>query len=361
MNRFMALLQGKSEASFWSYHPRGNARCEPSLDMRLKKALEMSNSCSLCFRQCGVNRNREEEGFCRITTGGNVILDAVLLGEENFINPTYEIFLAGCNLRCGFCYERNYLRKPGMARQVSATEMASKIHGTVPDRAANLHWVGGEPTMHLVWILKVLLAMKKPVPMIWNSNMAMSSDALDLLENLPDLILADLHFWNPVCAESMGVPKGAIDASKTAIIRLSRSCSMIFRYLYLPGHDECCMKPMLHWIQQNAPHVCVHIMHQYVPPSRVFREAGENEVLCAPTRRPYIKEIRAGRQYAEGLGLSVWDEELALSDVPLTEKGFETAIEILPDGTVVIQNLAGDFSDLVKFLRMSQNKETPSW
>lgn len=68
--------------------------------------LDMLNSCRLCPRNCNINRNIGELGFCN--SGSAVKLARVSLHqwEEPCLSGTKgsgTIFFSNCNLRCVFC------------------------------------------------------------------------------------------------------------------------------------------------------------------------------------------------------------------------------------------------------------------
>ena len=359
LNRYFQVRSGNAIPSWYRFHKNSSSCCTPSLDERYARAMELVSPCRLCFRSCGAERLACETGFCSISgTGGVVTVQAVLCGEEAPVNPTYEIFLAGCNLRCGFCYERDWITPPIEKVPESPQTMARRIAANVPDRAVNFHWVGGEPLIHLPWILDVLRNMTHPVPMIWNSNMTFNSSVLEIFTNLPDLILADIHFGNPRCAEAMGAPGQSIKAAQNSILHLSRFTDMILRYLYLPGHLECCLIPILEWMRDHISCVPVHIMGQYVPPVKPSN-LDLREVRVVPVRRPEPPEIAEARRIAESMGLTTISGVDDVSGNAGVDAGFETEITVFPDGTVAFQNLASDFQSMIANLSPNHLNRTP--
>ncbi|MDK2384556.1 MAG: pyruvate formate lyase-activating protein, partial [Candidatus Korarchaeota archaeon] len=78
---------------------------------------------------------------------------------------------------------------------------------------------------------------------------------------------------------------------------------MIIRHLVLPGHLECCTKPVLRWIAHNLPaeRVLVNIMDQYRPEHLVARYPDR---WPDTARRPSYSEVAEAYRYAEELGLN---------------------------------------------------------
>ena len=65
--------------------------------------------CKLCPRECGIDRDRGERGFCGVDSTLRVARAALHAWEEPPIsgkNGSGTVFFSGCNLRCVFC--QNY-------------------------------------------------------------------------------------------------------------------------------------------------------------------------------------------------------------------------------------------------------------
>ena len=75
---------------------------------------------------------------------------------------------------------------------------------------------------------------------------------------------------------------------------------MIIRHLVLPGHVDCCTKPVLEWIAENCPRALVNIMDQYRPEHLVARYP---EMYPDIARRPSAKELEEAYRHADELGL----------------------------------------------------------
>lgn len=67
---------------------------------------ELLNKCMLCPRNCGVNRNNNEFGFCKMGKDLMVARAALHFWEEPIISGekgSGTVFFSGCNLKCVFC------------------------------------------------------------------------------------------------------------------------------------------------------------------------------------------------------------------------------------------------------------------
>jgi putative pyruvate formate lyase activating enzyme len=72
-----------------------------------------------------------------------------------------------------------------------------------------------------------------------------------------------------------------------------RQAEVLVRHLVLPGHVECCTKPVLAWIAGNLPNVRVNVMDQYRPEY----EAREfPEIARKLDRNEYKEAIEYGKK-----------------------------------------------------------------
>ncbi len=312
----------------------------------------LSHPCSLCFRRCGAARHRGETGYCGIDMSGRMILDGIFGNEEEPLNPTYEVFLAGCNLRCGFCYQWDHIVNPAGIRVMSPEEMTKSVRTGLREGAKNLHWVGGEPTVHLPWIVNVLSMLHEPVPVIWNSNMTMTRETLLLIETFTDVVLADIHFGSETCALRICKDASHIAVARSNVEYLAgrTGLDMILRLLLLPGHFHCCTEPLLRWVRETIPGVTVHLMPQYLPPSH-----HRTHVPRSPLTRD---EFRRAQDLAVELDLKIHTETPGGKPAaPPARRDFENEIIIHPGGGMTILYLSGDFENFVEFYKNSPHND----
>lgn len=77
--------------------------------------------------------------------------------------------------------------------------------------------------------------------------------------------------------------------------------SMIIRHLVMPGHVECCTKPILDFIAQTfGGKVLVNVMAQYRPANLVARAPEKYPDIARNTSR---EEIQQAYAYARSLNL----------------------------------------------------------
>jgi putative pyruvate formate lyase activating enzyme len=91
------------------------------------------------------------------------------------------------------------------------------------------------------------------------------------MEGVVDLYLPDLKFGPPGahgnCGAELGGMPGYWDVVTGAIDVLHRSGkTLIVRHLLMPGHFDCCTRPVLGWLSQR-PGITVSLLTQYVAPA----------------------------------------------------------------------------------------------
>jgi putative pyruvate formate lyase activating enzyme len=168
--------------------------------------------------------------------------------------------------------------------------------------AANINFVGGEPTPNLHVILASLNLTAVNVPILWNSNMYLTPEAMEILADVVDIWLPDFKWGNDKCAVKYSRVIRYFDAVSRNHATAYQNGDMIIRHLIMPGHVECCTKPILDWIAENCPLALVNLMNQYRPEYLALREPGKYAEIA---RRPTIDEVRRAYDYADELGI-VW-------------------------------------------------------
>jgi putative pyruvate formate lyase activating enzyme len=120
---------------------------------------------------------------------------------------------------------------------------------------------------------------------------------MKLLDGFVDLYLSDFKYGPSNCAEKLSGIVNYWEIVTRNHLMAKSSGDMIIRHLVLPGHVECCSKPILDWISENLGNkTVVNIMGQYRP---VYRAAECPEIMCYPSR----EEMEETMNYAKRIGL----------------------------------------------------------
>jgi putative pyruvate formate lyase activating enzyme len=261
---------------------------------RAKAARKALANCNLCPRRCGVDRTRGEKGYCGLDDVTRCFREVVYCGEEDEIAPSHQIHFTGCNLRCEYCLVAEWNEQPSAANKMDIEEMASIIACRRKEGAKTLSLLGGEPAVNLHGILELLSRVEAEIKVVWNSNMYYNDVVDELMTGLSDVYLADLKCGNSICAKALLGAKDYVTVAKRNILKAHRHADVIVRHVLLPGHSECCLKPILKWLAEEIPEVNLSLRGNYVPPA---------EAVSSPT--VYIKreEVQRAADLAQGMGL----------------------------------------------------------
>jgi len=301
------------ENSLWKVHYETATRKvggETSLlDVKTELGRRMLLSCRLCERRCLANRSKGGKGHCGVL-GSRISNEFLHMGEEPDLVPSYTIFFSGCTFNCVFCQNWDISTRPEGGVVVGPAELARKIElraRTAPGRylgfegrARNVNWVGGDPTSNLPFILQVLIECSANLPQVWNSNMYLTEEAMQLLDGVVDIYLTDFKYGNDKCALKLSNAPDYMRIVQRNHILAREQAEMIIRHLVLPGHIECCTEPVLRWIAENLDNVKVNVMAQYRPEHR----AREFEELSRALR---MAEYGKAMRIADQLGLDLCD------------------------------------------------------
>ncbi|MFP4608003.1 MAG: radical SAM protein [Candidatus Aenigmatarchaeota archaeon] len=265
----------------------------PSLQLKKELADRILENCEFCERRCGVDRKRGESGTCAVSE--TLISSEFLhMGEERELVPSHTVFFAGCNFKCVFC-QNHEISQLNQGRRISPGLLAEKIQN---GGGKNVNWVGGDPTPNIPYILEVLEHLSRSVPQIWNSNLYLSEEGMEILSQLMDVYLTDFKYWNEDCAERLSKVENYTEVVKRNHLIAEETGDLIIRHLVLPGHIECCTKPLLEWIDSNLESPRVNIMSQYRPVWHADQYDDIGRYLSAEEKR----EIRRLRRKYSHLG-----------------------------------------------------------
>lgn len=319
------------------------------LDLAKDIAGAMLRKCVFCRWKCKVDRIEGKKlGACMLTAESRVGTYFHHFGEELVFRGTHgsgTIFFTSCNMRCLFCQNSDISRDRFNGIPYAPRELAQMVYLLRLEGVHNINWVGGEPTPHLhsiieaIWHLgkegfrlkptdkeleKLLLTkadidfpfpMDKRyadykgefnVPMLFNTNLFLSEEAMILLRPLIDIWLPDFKFGPGKCALRLSrTPWYYETVTENLKILYDWGEEMVIRHLVMPNHVECCTRPVLEWIAKNIPGTPVNVMDQYRPESYADPNSPNfNPAAIDIARRPTREEILRAWEYAEELGIN---------------------------------------------------------
>jgi len=273
LNRYTRVLAGEERPAFH------DSRSSGDLGRKIDEASAMMEHCELCEWRCGVDRNSGETGKCGVT-GARVASEFLHMGEESELVPSHTIFFAGCNFECGFCQNNDISQDPNSGDVIAPERLANMIDSRYGPRSEplplfpitmmkgggrNVNFVGGDPTPNLPYILEVLDRVDSPVPVVWNSNMYLTEQSMALLDGVVDLYLTDFKYGNDDCARRLSGVEDYVEVVTRNHVLAERNADLLIRHLVLPGHVECCTKPIMDIIGRELRSARINIMDQFRP------------------------------------------------------------------------------------------------
>lgn len=280
-------------------------------------------NCTLCPRKCGINRNKEEKGFCGQTSVLKVGRASLHMWEEPCVsgeNGSGTVFFSGCSLHCCYCQNFNLSRgKEGVATD---SENLSRIFLNLQEEGAhNINLVTGEHfAPHIKDAVKNAREEGLTIPIILNSSGYMSLETLRYLQDVIDIYLVDFKYMSPELAKKYseaddypGIVKKALEKmyqlTGTPVFNNDGILQkgVIVRHLCLPacGDDS---KEVIRYVYENyKENVLLSIMSQYTP----FGNCGKCPELTRKLRAEEYDEII---DFCLGIGIEnafIQEEEAA--------------------------------------------------
>lgn len=240
---------------------------------RVKIAHEMLKECRFCAHNCGVNRLSGKLGRCRAGDQPRCFSAQVELSDELELIPTFAIALGGCDLRCSFCITGANSWNADGGELFEPDAMARRAVAALEKGARTVMLLGGEPTIHLPAVMEFVAAMPDTVRLVWKTNGHGSATAREMLAGLFDVWLADYKFGNDACAERLAGISGYGMVVKQNLRWAYQDTELIVRHLVMPGHLECCWKPVAEWLATELPGVKVNLRTGFWPAWRSARHA----------------------------------------------------------------------------------------
>jgi len=245
---------------------------------------EVLNKCNICPRECQVNRNNNELGFCKCNNEIKIANYSLHMWEEPCISGetgSGTIFFSYCNLQCIYCqnYEISTLHK---GKTITQEELINIFLELQERGALNINLV--TPTHYVPFIKDALIIAKQKgltIPIIYNTSSYEKVDTLKSLEGLIDVYLPDLKYYDnelgikySKCNNYFEYATTAIEemynqVGKVRIINGIIKKGVIVRHLVLPGHIEESKKIIKYLYEKYGDNIYISIMNQFTPVNKV--------------------------------------------------------------------------------------------
>lgn len=240
---------------------------------------ELLKRCMLCPRKCGINRYKTK-GYCGATNKIKLAYFSLHQWEEPIISGTHgsgTIFFSNCNMKCIYCQNKK-ISIDGYGVYITQKKLKEIMLLLQEKGAHNINLV--TPTMYVPQIAKVLRSIKNKeltIPVVYNTSSYESIITLKLMNNLVDVYLADLKYYDDSLAKKYSDTTNYFEEATLAIDEMFRQVGsikieddllvkgLIVRVLVLPGNIEDAKKIINYLYKTYKDEIIISIMNQYTP------------------------------------------------------------------------------------------------
>ncbi len=293
------------EPSYLKLHRSGE------LKKRASTLWEIMNDCTLCPRECRVNRVKGEKGVCNSSSSLQISSFNPHFGEESFLvgsKGSGTIFFTSCSLLCVFCINWE-ISHGGQGRVRTIEDLANMMLSLQRIGCHNINVV--TPTHyspHIVAAIDLAAGKGLMLPIAYNTCSWEKIEVLRLLDGIIDIYLADYKYSNPSMAGKLS--PGAFSYPKVtqnALVEMNRQVGvampnkegilergLIIRHLVMPN-DASGSVDVMRWIANNLPkNTYINIMSQYTP---TFKAFDYPEIARRISKEEYAKVVNAAKSF----------------------------------------------------------------
>jgi putative pyruvate formate lyase activating enzyme len=286
---------------------------------RAAAAFGMLRACTVCPRQCSVDRTIGDAGFCRAGGLPEISSYGPHFGEERPLVGTHgsgTIFMTYCNLGCIFCqnYEISHL---GRGEQITFDEFAAIMVELQGRGCHNINFVSPSHVVpHILQALPKAIERGLSVPLIYNTGGYDSVETLKLLDGVFDIYMPDFKYTRGDVAQQYSQAPDYPEVVTKALREMHRQVGdlamdedgialrgLLVRHLVLPEGLAGTREAMRFLSAEISKNTYVNIMAQYHP-------CGDIIPPGSPLgRRITRKEFMEALHIAHEEGLSRFDSE----------------------------------------------------
>jgi putative pyruvate formate lyase activating enzyme len=253
---------------------------------RVRTAEAILKRCTLCPRNCKVDRTSGNRGFCRTGDKPYVASWGPHFGEERPLVGRFgsgTIFFSFCNLGCIFCQNWT-ISHLGEGREISFEKLA-KIMIELQQRGChNINLV--TPTHQMPMILHSIAIASElglNIPIVYNCGGYESIEAIKILEDVVDIYMPDFKYSDPSMALKYSKAKDYPSVVKAAIKEMHRQVGdliidergvaqrgLLVRHLILPEGIAGTKEVVRFIAEEISKNTYINIMDQYYPCYKAF-------------------------------------------------------------------------------------------
>lgn len=268
-------------------------------------------NCTVCPRECRVNRFEGGTGYCRTDAGLNIATVCIHKGEEPVISGKdgiCNIFFSGCNLHCLFCQNHEISQGSSIIRY-PGSDLKAVLDMTVNILSKGIPAIGFVSPSHVVPQVKAIIRGVnergfRPIT-VYNSNSYDKPETIRSLSGLIDVYLPDYKYvTNDISLEysdASDYPEIALKAIKEMYYQKGSTLmtdmnghaenGLLIRHLVLPGHAEESKNVLRSIAEELSPGVHISLMSQYHPTGLVKHHPVLNRPLFRAEYESVVEEM----------------------------------------------------------------------
>lgn len=244
--------------------------------------------CSLCPRECFVDRDLGQVGFCGMTNKIKIARADLHMWEEPCISGdtgSGTIFFSGCTLRCVFCQNKKVARGE-LGKEISEEKLSEIFFELKEKGANNINFV--TPNHYVKQIIKAIDIAKNrgfDLPFVYNTSSYEKVDTLKMLDGYIDIYLADLKYIDENLSFKYSKAKDYFEYAKLAIEEMYNQVGnpifddnnimkrgIIVRHLVLPNCTKDSKNIIKYLYEKYKDDIFISIMNQYTPMNCEYEE-----------------------------------------------------------------------------------------
>jgi putative pyruvate formate lyase activating enzyme len=252
---------------------------------KIKQGYKLLLNCTLCPRNCKINRIKGEIGVCNSDWRLKIASWNLHFGEEPPLSGTQgsgTIFFSNCNLQCKYC--QNYsISQLGVGNYYSVKELSQMMLKLQKKGAHNINLV--TPDHFVPQIINTLYRARMnglEIPIVYNTGGYNSLNQLKLVSGLIDIYLVDMRYSNPEFSKRYSYAPDYPEINRKALIEMHTQVGdlilkngiamkgIIVRHLVLPEGVSGAEDIFRFLSQEISKETYISLMDQYFPCYKVL-------------------------------------------------------------------------------------------
>jgi putative pyruvate formate lyase activating enzyme len=264
------------------------------LHKRAEVLQENLSACTLCPRECRVDRLRNEKGVCGASTQLRIAKAIPHFGEEPPVSGTNgsgTIFFSFCSLKCCFC-QNFQISQENMGQDLSEKELAKKMLSLQEKGCHNINLVSASHFLPQI-IDALCLAVESGLilPLVYNTSGYENLWTLKQLEGIVDIYLPDAKYSDDFSAQKYSGVKNYSSTNLLALKEMFRQVGhlkldkngfalngLIVRHLVLPENLSNTINILKNQKNTIGTELSISFMSQHKP----RHKAAKNKGLSVP-------------------------------------------------------------------------------